>query len=228
MEQVLDNSIVSSSNANETNGYAIYNNKVIDLSKIDTENLKKELKESPYRAVEIDDLKKYLEKALEQMINKNMTRQKFSERFKNVVDRYNSGNSTNEDYYNQLVDLVNSLKEEQNRANLEGLTEEELELYDLLVKDKKLTKEEEQKVKLAAKNLFEKLTKERDELLVVDWYKDMNTMLKVKNAIALSLNEDLPESYDKPLFENIIIMLLMHFIDMAVNSYGWISNKSNG
>lgn len=228
MEQVLDNSIVSSSNANETNGYAIYNNKVIDLSKIDTENLKKELKESPYRAVEIDDLKKYLEKALEQMINKNMTRQKFSERFKNVVDRYNSGNSTNEDYYNQLVDLVNSLKEEQNRANLEGLTEEELELYDLLVKDKKLTSDEEQKVKLAAKNLFEKLTKERDELLVVDWYKDMNTMLKVKNAIALSLNEDLPESYDKPLFENIIIMLLMHFIDMAVNSYGWISNKSNG
>ena len=93
-------------------------------------------------------------------------------------------------------------------------------------KDKKLTKEEEQKVKLAAKNLFEKLTKEKEDLLVVDWYKDLNTTLRVKNAIAVSLDKDLPDSYDKTSFENIILMILMHFIDMAVNSYRCISNKN--
>ena len=37
-------------------------------------------------------------------------------------------------------------------------------MYDLLVKGKKLTKAEEQSVKLAAKNLYKKLTSERDEL----------------------------------------------------------------
>lgn len=223
MEQVLDNSIVANSSNN--NDYVIHKNKVIDLSKINVENLRKELKESPYRAIEIDDLKSYLDQVLEQMINKNMTRQKFSQRFKNVVDKYNSGNSSNEDYYNQLVELVNSLKQEQNRSNIEGLTEEELELYDLLIKDKKLTKEEEKKVKLAAKNLYQKLTSEREELLVVDWYKDEFTTLRVKEAIVTSLNEDLPQSYDKKSFEYIIILLLAHFIDMAVNSYGWIAKR---
>ena len=226
MEQVLDNS-VSSSDAIEdkNNQFAVYKNKVIDLSKINLDDLKKELETTPYRAIEIDDLKEYIERALKQMINMNVTRQKFSERYKNIVDRYNAGNSQNEDYYNQLIDLINSLKNEQNRANLEGLTDEELELYDLLKKDKKLTKEEEIKVKLAAKNLFEKLTNEKEDLLVVDWYKDLNTTLRVKNAIAVSLDHDLPESYDKTSFENIILMILMHFIDMAVNSYGWISKK---
>lgn len=223
MEQVLDNSIIANSSNNSD--YVIHKNKVIDLSKINVENLRKELKESPYRAVEIDDLKSYLEQVLEQMINKNMTRQKFSQRFKNVVDKYNSGNSSNEDFYNQLDELVNSLKQEQNRANIEGLTEEELELYDLLIKDKKLTKEEEKKVKLAAKNLYQKLTSEREELLVVDWYKDEFTKLRVKDAIVTSLNEDLPQSYDKKSFEYIIILLLAHFIDMAVNSYGWIAKR---
>lgn len=227
MEQVLDNSVRSSDALEDKNNqFAVYNNKVIDLSKINLDDLKKELEITTYRAIEIDNLKEYIERALKQMINMNVTRQKFSERYKNIVDRYNAGNSQNEDYYNQLIDLINLLKNEQNRANLEGLNDEELELYDLLRKDKKLTKEEEQKVKLAAKNLFEKLTKEKEDLLVVDWYKDLNTTLRVKNAIAVSLDKDLPDSYDKTSFENIILMILMHFIDMAVNSYGWISNKN--
>lgn len=49
-------------------------------------------------------------------------------------------------------------------------------------------------------------------------------MLKIKHAIAGSSDQNLLESYDKPLFEN-IIMSLMPFIDMAINSYDWISNN---
>lgn len=44
------------------------------------------------------------------MINKNCERIKFSERFQNIIDRYNSGGSENEDYYEQLVKLVEDLK----------------------------------------------------------------------------------------------------------------------
>ena len=114
------------------------------------------------------------------------------------------------------------MQKEQERPSIEGLTEEELEVYDLLVRGKKLTKAEEQKVKLAAKNLFKKLTTEKDELLVVDWYKDDQPRLKVKSAIEYALNEDLPESYDKEAFESKINLLLNHFIDMAIQGYGWI------
>ena len=34
---------------------------------------------------------------------------------------------------------------------------------------------------------LEKLIKEKEDLLVVDLYKDLNTTLRVKNAIAMSL-----------------------------------------
>lgn len=78
MEQVLDNS-VSSSDAIEdkNNQFAVYKNKVIDLSKINLDDLKKKLETTPYRAIEIDDLKEYIERALKQMINMNVTRQNF-------------------------------------------------------------------------------------------------------------------------------------------------------
>lgn len=134
----------------------------------------------------------------------------------------NAGGSENEDYYEQLVKLLEDMQKEQQRPNTEGLTEEELEVYDLLVRGKKLTQAEEQKVKLAAKNLFKKLTAEKDELLVVDWYKDDQPRLKVKSAIEDALDKDLPESYDKESFEAKTNLLLNHFIDMAIQGYGWI------
>ena len=225
LEQILDSSVTSNTASDNNDGYVIHRSKVIDLSKIDTEKLKDEIKQAEYKAIEIDDLKEYLEKTLESMINKNCTRIKFSERFKNIIDRYNAGGTENEEYYEQLVKFVEELQKEQERARTEDLTEEELEMYDLLIKGKKLSKAEEQKVKLAAKNLYKKLTTERDNLLVVDWYKDEQPKLKVKHAIEDSLNNDLPESYDKEIFNSKINLLLNHFIDMAVQAYGWIANK---
>lgn len=225
LAQILDNSVSSKTASDNDDGVVIYKNKVIDLSKIDTEELKKEIKTAEYKAIEIDDLKEYIEEALKKMINQNCTRIKFSERYRSIINRYNSGSSENEDYYEQLIKFVEELKNEQERPKTEDLTEEELEMFDLLVKGKKLTKEEEQKVKLAAKNLYKKLTTERDNLLVVDWYKDERPKLKVKSAIEDSLNNDLPESYDKVTFDSKINLLLNHFIDMAVQAYGWIANK---
>ena len=107
---------------------------------------------------------------------------------------------------------------------LAPLSEEELEIYDLLIAGKKLTKDEEQKVKLSAKNLFKKLTEEKPVLMVVDWYKDEQPRAKVKSAIEASLDADLPVSYDKETFAIKTDLLLTHFIDMAVQGYGWIAS----
>lgn len=226
MAQVLDVSVSTDQSFGEDDDktkYVIHGTKVIDLSKVDVEELRKEIKVAQYKAIEIDDLKNYIEKVLEQMINKNITRKKFSERYKGIIDRYNAGGSENEDYYEQLLKLIEEMKAENERANTEGLTEEELEIFDLLTIGKKLSQADEQKVKLSAKNLFKKLNDNRKELLVVDWYKDEQPKAKVKTLVEVSLNEDLPSSYDKESFRSKIDLLMNLFVDMAVQGYGWIS-----
>lgn len=155
------------------------------------------------------------------MINKNKTRVRFSVRYRNIIDRYNAGGSENQDYYEKLLQLIEELKHEQARSADMGLEEEELEIYDLLIKDRKLTQAEEQKVILAAKNLYQKLKAEKDRVMVVDWYKDEQPCGNVYSLIIESLNQDLPESYDKKTFEEKSQMLLNHFIDMAVQGFGW-------
>ncbi len=227
MSQVLDGSVTANQEfTNYVNDsgfqYKIEGTEVIDLSKIDVEELRKEIKLAKYKAVEINDLKEYLEKALEQMINRNCTRVKFSERYKRIIDSYNAGGTENEEYYEQLVKLLEELKQEEDRAYTEGLTEEELEIYDLLIVGKKLTKAEKQKVKLSAKNLYKKIVDNRDNLLVVDWYKDEQPRAKFKYEVEVSLNNDLPDSYDKVSFDSKVSLLMNHFVDMAVQGYGWI------
>lgn len=226
MGQVLDNSIISQKAENNDDGYVIHGTKVIDLSKIDVDQLKREIKVAPYKAVEIDDLKAFIDEALKQMLDKNCTRDKFSVRFKNIVDRYNAGGSENEDYYEQLLQLIEDLKKETERPNLMGLSEEELEIFDLLIKGKKLTKSEEQKVILSAKNLSKKLSENRSSLFVVDWYRGEQPKARVKNAIMETLDADLPDSYDKEVFVVKIDLLLNHFIDMAVQGYGWVGGAA--
>lgn len=228
MSSLLDGSVSANDNFNQyvqqdSPNYVIHNSKVIDLSKIDVDELRKEIKTAKYKAIEIDDLKAYLEEALKQMLNRNCTRNKFSERFKRIIDNYNAGGTENEDYYEQLIKLVEELKKENERADTEGLSEEELEIYDLLIAGKKLTQAEEQKVKLSAKNLFNKLTAKKAELLIVDWYKDEQPKAKVKSEIESVLNADLPDSYDTASFQSKIDLLMNHFVDMAVQGYGWIS-----
>lgn len=98
-----------------------------------------------------------------------------------------------------------------------------MEIYDLLVKDKKLTQTEEQKVKLAAKNLLNKLLLDKSDLLVVDWYKDERTTSKVRTAILDSLDQDLPDSYEKDFFNIKTDYILSLFIDKAVQGMSIVS-----
>lgn len=222
MAAILDQS-VSSAETTDKQSYVIHQGKVIDLSKLDVEALRKEISGTPYKALEIDDLRLFIEQLLQQLINKNCTRIAFSQRYKNIIDAYNKGGSENEDYYEKLLQLIDDLKKEQARTTDLGLTEEEMEIYDLLIKDRKLTKAEEQKVILAAKNLYHKLVAEKERIMVIDWYKDEQPKQKVVSLIKTSLNEDLPESYDKPAFDDKTTLLLNHFIDMAVQGYGWLA-----
>lgn len=233
MQALLDTSVssekpedTSDPDGKKSSDYLIHEFKVIDLSKVDVEELRKEIHKAQYKAIEIDDLKEFIQKMLQVMINKNCERIKFSERFKNIIDQYNAGGSESEDYYEQLLQLIEDMKNEDKRAETECLAEEELEMFDLLIKGRKLTKDEEQKVKLAAKNLYKKLTEEKQNLFVVDWYKDNQASTTVKDAIISSLDADLPQSFDKDAFDSKINLLLNHFVDMSVQHYGWLGETA--
>lgn len=217
LSKILDSSVVSKDSEEEETDLIINGEKVINLSKIDFDNLKQEFRQVKYKEIQINDIKAYIEKLLEQMMNRNKTRRKFAERYQSIIDNYNSGTNDAEYYFEQLEKLLEELQEEQNRHVVEGLSEDELEIYDLLlVKGRNLNKEEVKKVKLAAKNLYKKLLDNRDSLLVVDWFKDENTTLKLKNAIEDSLDQDLPACYDKELFQSKTNLLMSVFIDKAV------------
>lgn len=64
-----------------------------------------------------------------------------------------------------------------------------------------MTKKEEQKVKLAARALLHRLLEEQPKVLVQDWFKDEQTRQTVQFEVAKVLDENLPDSYSRPLFK---------------------------
>ncbi|MBW4505635.1 MAG: type I restriction endonuclease subunit R [Scytonematopsis contorta HA4267-MV1] len=178
----------------------IQKGKVWDLSNMDFEQLKADFPSITYKNIEIADLRSFIEDKLKKMIKQNTTRTDFAQRFQNIIDKYNSGGSTTESYYEDLISFTENLKDESERHIREGLTDDELELFDLLKKDK-MTKSETQQVKLAAKSLLQRLISERPKVLVQDWYRDAGSRSQVKSTVEEILHENLPESYNRMLFK---------------------------
>lgn len=174
--------------------------KTVDLSMLDLGKLKEEFARSHYKNIEISDLRAFIAHKLEQMLKANVTRTGFAERLQGIIDGYNAGSSTADDYYEELLKYVKDLRAEEERSIREGLTEDELEMFDLLKKEK-MTNEETQKVKLAAKSLLHRLREERPVVLVQDWFKDSQTKQRVKTTVEEVLHKHLPESYDRILFK---------------------------
>jgi len=88
---------------------------------------------------------------------------------------------------------------ESERHIREDLTEEELELFDLIKKDK-MTAEETQKVRLAAKALLHRLREEQPKVLIQDWFKDAQSRTRVRSAVETVLDDKLSETYDRAVF----------------------------
>ncbi|MDX2469242.1 MAG: HsdR family type I site-specific deoxyribonuclease [SAR324 cluster bacterium] len=184
-----------------------------DLSKIDFEKLKEDFGEAKYKNIEIAEIKKFIETKLQQMMQQNQNRTNFAQKLQEIIDRYNSGASSTENYFEDLMKFAEGMKDEDERHVREGLSEDELELYDILKKDK-LTAAEEQQVKLAAKHLIKRLLEEHPKVLVQDWWKDGQTQRQVQTAVEEVLDQDLPKSYDRIVFKektNIIYELVLTF-----------------
>ena len=216
INELLDQSVVTSADARR---YTINESEQeLDLSKIDLDELRANFKKLKNKNLEILNLRKLIEDKLKIMLKRNVTRTRFAERFGKIIDEYNAGGSQNDDFYEKLLRLMEELHEEEERHIKEELSEIELELYDLLRKEK-LTAEEEKRVKLAAKELYKTLNEKRRELFIVGWQNDPQPKERIKGEIVSVLNSYLPESYDKEIFRKKTTLIFEHIVDRAVSEY---------
>jgi type I restriction enzyme, R subunit len=132
-----------------------------DLSTIDLEKLRDEFgKKVKRKATALQDIRQIVEDKLSQMLQRNPQRMDYYKKYSEIVADYNREKDrvTIEETFAQLVELAKSLDAEQRRAADEGLSEDELALFDLLKKDN-LTKADRERVKLASMSLLESVRK---------------------------------------------------------------------
>lgn len=207
VETLLDDSIA-------TQGYLIKDapHKLYNLNEIDFEALREKFDKGRKRT-ELEKLKSLIEAKLNAMVLLNKSRMDYLIKYKEMINEYNLGSHNVEQMFDDLINFVKRLSEEEQRHIAENLTEEELTIFDILTKpDMHLTKKEEQEVKEVAKELLSTLTHEK---LVLDWRKKQQSRAAVKNAVEVILDH-LPEKYTTDVYQKKCEIVYEHIYDSYI------------
>lgn len=206
IEKMLDDSI-------EAEGYEIRgDSKITDLSKINFEKLR-DMFDKGQKHTEAEKLKQSIKKKLNKMIAQNPTRLELSEKLEKLIEDYNTGARTVEEFFNMLVEFAQNLNVEEQRSVRENFDEEQLAVFDLLYKED-LSDKDKKQIKKAAKDIIEKLKKEN--LLCLDWRKKQQARAQVKEAITDILHEELPDSYSKEILQMKLDLVFQHVYDSYI------------
>ena len=209
VEDLLDKSIVAEPYRMKvpSSGHQAY---LVDLSKIDFEELKQEFEKARKRT-EAERLRTMIDQKIKYLVRINRGRMNFMEKFQQLIDEYNSGAINIEMFFNSLVEFAQELNQEEKRAIAENLTEEELAVFDILTKpDMKLTQKEKKQVKKVARDL---LTKLKAEMLVLDWRKRQQNRAQVMVTIEDMLDKGLPEKFTEDIFHQKCGLVYQHVYD---------------
>lgn len=170
--------------------------KKFDISRIDFDRLRKEFERAQNKNLLFKDLRDIVEERLNKMMANNPLRTNYYERYQEIVDEYNKDNEKDSIaiIFENLMKLVNDMDAEQKRYVREGFdSDEELTMFDLLVKDS-LSKEEIKKVKKLAQTMLAKIKARIHEL--DHWRDKEETQSIISVMIRDILWAELPESYD--------------------------------
>ena len=196
VEELLDRSIAPE-------GYIIsagqntYDSEQIDLSKIDFEKLAEQFN-TEHKRTQAERLKGAINKKLNEMVQLNKSRMDLQEKFEQMIEEYNATSDV-DTLLERFSGLKEEIHEEEQRADSEELSEEELAVFDLLTKlEPRLTVPQREEVKIAVKGLLETL---KQEYLVLDWRKQQQLRAQTEMAVQTTLDAGLPESYTQELFE---------------------------
>ncbi len=189
----------------------------VDLSKIDFEKLRDEFaKKIKRKHTTLQDMRLLVEKRLAAMLAQNPMRMDYYKKYQAIVADYNreKDRATVEQTFARVVELNFGLTAESQRHICEGLTEDELALFDLLQKDN-LSKTDREKLKQASKELLAVLQGKINS--VPNWFRNETTQADVQICILDNLYTTLP----RPPFTEEDADTLANRI------YGYIWQRSN-
>jgi len=167
--------------------------KQYDLSQINLEKLRDEFaKKVKHKATTLQDIRTIIEARLSRMLMHNPRHMDYYQKYQEIIAEYNQEKErvTIEETFAKLVELAKSLDAEQQRAVKEGLSEDELALFDMLVKDE-LSKADRERLKEASRGLLgsmEALVKPMER-----WTEKEQTQAEVKVFILYHLFAKLPD-----------------------------------
>jgi len=170
----------------------------LDLSKIDFEVLARRFRAAKHKNTDLEVLKAVIRAQLERLIELNPTRADFAEKFEALIESYNAGSRSIEDLFRELVNLSKSLTEEEERHVREGMTEEELVIFDILTRPApELSTDERAELKKVAKNMLQRIK----QLLVLNWRHKAAARSQLRLAIEDALDSGLPHAYTSALYQ---------------------------
>jgi type I restriction enzyme, R subunit len=196
VEQLLDRSVATEAYVIREDGDGYDEQGLVDLSQIDFETLQRRFVEGR-KNIEANRLRGQINSKLQQMARMNPTRVDYLDRFQQLIDDYNAGSMNIDEFFRQLTEFGQTVNEEDERHIREGLSEEELAVFDLLTKPEiELTESERKQVKKVARDLLNTLKAEK---LVLDWRKRQQSRADVLVCIEDHLDQ-LPDAYDDEIF----------------------------
>jgi type I restriction enzyme R subunit len=182
LEDLLDKSI-------QAGEYVISQHKKIkDLSLLDAEALRAFFAGLENKNTQVASMCAEIEDKIAEMVRWNKKRARFMERLVSLLQEYNSGAHDIDQLFDELVALAKDLSVEEQRAVKENMSEEELAIFDLLLKEK-LNPEEVACIKGATHELLAKFK----PLLVPHWRDFETNRAGVKTTISDLLYAKLPE-----------------------------------
>ncbi|MFZ4777306.1 MAG: type I restriction enzyme endonuclease domain-containing protein, partial [Terrimicrobiaceae bacterium] len=156
---------------------------------------------------DLEALKAAIRAQLEKLIRLNKTRADFREKFEKLIESYNAGSRSIEDFFEELLALGRALSEEQQRHVREKMTEEELVIFDILTRPApELSTEERNEIKKVTHELLIRLK----ELIVLNWRQKASARSQVKLAIEDVLDTGLPRAYTPEIYHTKCSALFEH------------------
>lgn len=168
-----------------------------DISQIDFALLQREFAKSKKKNLILKDLDELIRQRLDALLFSNPKRIDYYERYQQIIDDYNNerDRASIEKTFMDLMDLANSMDQEEQRYVREGFSsDEELSLYDLLFSEN-LSKQDIKQIKKVAVDLLAKIKAKIAEL--DHWRDKLETRSIVDNLIRDTLFFELPECYDE-------------------------------
>jgi type I restriction enzyme R subunit len=205
VEQLLDESVAAQE-------YLIPDSEaeaLFDLAAVDWKGLEETFKQGRPRTA-AQRLRSLLSARLTALVRLNPSRVDLAERFEKLVEEYNLGSINTERFFQELLKFKDTLTEEEARSLSEGLTEEQLAIFDLLMRPAPdLTEAEKALVKKVAEELLAVVKRGK---LVLDWRKEQNTRAAVRVAVEETLDR-LPEKFTRKLYVEKCDVVYQHVFD---------------